>query len=466
VSLPSIPVLKDQANRLVAYLGDKHRFRLRAASALEAVAAMYGKPDWNTLQALSEREELPRQEAASVSLLAQSRYYPLTWTPRGVPDFKVEANDWFRHTLAVGGSLQSRREWMLHHIVAQGERGWPGVFLNAFGEKLPADVREALIAEGMFLELPEESEGPLLSNIQGAPFHADLFGRAPKPQPHKVDSPALNLMADMEPEEIASMLAGVLLRAGESPGTDYYMQHANYVLTIVLHAMRAAGMAVSMRSLMDVFADGKLDNLHRLAKSLDPDSDAGKHMALFLEFYVDKGNGVREKAWYTHFSVVMHALRRLNAARWAHLLFSEKPGASGLFSLLQKGRCLVIESPEKSDGRAETAVTYALRSALSRRLMLPRKEMEQGWVFGLGEIDMPFGPQSVLASMTDRARSARVALLMTASEEGWLKDKIRENVWNRVYLSGCPREALLEWVREMEHRPVLVQPGRITASLR
>ncbi|HDR9103431.1 TPA: hypothetical protein QDB04_000151 [Burkholderia vietnamiensis] len=461
MSLPSIPFLKDQANRLVAYLGDKHRFRLRAASALEAVAAMYGKPDWNTLQALSEREELPRPEAASVSLLAESRYYPLTWTPRGVPDFKVETNDWFRHTLAVGGSLESRREWVLQHIVAQVERGWPGVFLNAFGEKMPADVRDALLTDGMLLELPEESEGPLLSSFQGAPFHADLFGRAPKPQPYEVDSPALNLMADMEPEEIASMLVGVLLRAGESPGTDYYMQHANYVLTIVLHAMRAAGMAVSMRSLMDVFADGKLDNLHRLAKSLDPDSEAGKQMALFLEFYENKGNGVREKAWYTHFSVVMHALRRLNAARWPHLLFSENPGANGLFSLLQKGACLVIESPEKSDGQAEKAVTSALRSALSRRLMLPREEKQQGWIFSFGELDQYISPS--LARMAERARSGRVALLTTTKNETLIPTDLRANIWNRVYLSGCPREALLDWVREMESRPVLVQPGRITA---
>ncbi|MBU9199870.1 hypothetical protein KTD31_00455 [Burkholderia multivorans] len=456
MSLPSIPFLKEQANRLVAYLGDKHRFRLRSASALEAVAAMYGKPDWNTLQAMSARDNAPGTEAMSSPHRAQPNTYPLTWTTHGHPDFTVDANDWFRNTLAIGGRPDTRRSWLLEHLTAQLEREGAGVFLNACGPAAPSNLRDALPAELTVVDL--RISAPLMLQ--------SLAGKVTTPGfklQWQVQDSGVNLLADLEPREASSMLCRMLL---VSDTDDYYRQAANYGLQVVISAMQAARMPVTLANLVTMFSKGQPDSLYLLMAELDVESPQRKALELLLDMYLGKAGERAEKAWVSHYYVLATALERALSMYWSPGLFSDSPDATGLFTRLCQGQRIVIEGPERSDGAIEHAVHDALRAVISRRLMMPREEKVQGWVFGLAEIDSPSGPQATLAHMTELARSARVALLMTTSNERMLEDQIQANVWNRVYLNGCSREALFEWVQQMEHRPVLVQPGRISVSLR
>ncbi|KVP65624.1 hypothetical protein WJ96_04455 [Burkholderia ubonensis] len=446
MNLPSVEFLKDQASRLVAYMGDKHRFRLRSASALEAVAAMYRQRDWNTLEAMASREAAPAAEqsysaAGNPTVLPRSpqNTFPLMWTPRGMAEFSVSSNDWFRHTLAIGGSKQDRRIWLQQHLMAQLDQDSPGVFLNAFGGELPREVRDIFVQEGLLVDLSREDNGL-----------------------------TLNLMADLAADDIASMLVTVLLRSGNNPGNDYWVQASNYVLTVVVSAMQEAGRPVTLTSLMALFPNQRPAGLYSLVQALDESSPARKSLQLFLDSCGFDGESIREQVWITHYSVLMHALQRLASNPWAQQLFSDEPGAQGLFTRLSQGKCLVLESPDGSDGSAEKAVLYALRSALARRLMLPREETEKGWVFGLGELDNYLAP--ALAIMVEQARSARAAILMTTRDAGTFKgsptgERLLANVWNQLYLNGCPRERLLELFELMANRPVLAQPGHITSSV-
>ncbi|WP_157639959.1 glyoxalase superfamily protein [Burkholderia ubonensis] len=465
MSLPSIEFLQEQARRLVAYMGDKHRFRLKPASSLEAVAAEYGFHDWNTLRAMAAREEAASHPALPPQMPQHT--FPLTWTRNGMADFSVSSNDWFRHTLAIGGTKTDRQAWLQQHWVAQVERKGAGVFINTFGGDIPPDVCDLLNDEGLLVMLAPAADEQMFRTRQAATGRTYQFCG----QPGKgalASALHLNLMADMAPDEIASMLVEILFRTEEHAGADYYRQTSHYLLSIVVQAMHAAATPVTLNGLLDVFDGGGPAGLLRLMHSLDPESPAGKQLSLFLAHFLSKGEVFREKDWALNVGVPLHGLRRLSDSGWAHTLFSDRPDARGLFTLLQQGKCLVIEGPDGSDGRPEKSVLYALRSAIARRLMLPREDKAQGWVFALSELDKYWVP--ALATMVEQSRSSRTALLMTTRDTGAFKghpigQRLLDNVWNQLHLSGCPRERLLELVEQLAHRPVLAQPGRITATL-
>jgi hypothetical protein len=451
VSLPSLEFLKDQAALLVTYMGDKHRFRLKPASAYEALAAMYRQPDWNTLQAMAARASLGAVNSLTLPHLAPTNTFPLTWT-HGRPDFTVNANDWFRHTVAFGGAKEDRRTWLQQHLVEHLDRGCAGAFINAFDGKMPEEVREGLRSQGLLIELAED-EGPVFMTRRGALERSTLF----EPQ-SQVLSPvsgglAVNLMADLDPEEVASLLVTLIFRTGENAGADFYRQAAFHMLSVVVHAMREAKLPVTLSALLSLFPDQRPDALLLLARSIDQDSVASKNLERFLATVMGNAEPIREKEWKLRFGVALHGLGRLANLAWANSLFSDEAGAKGLFSLLQEGKCLVLEAPKSANGQPEKAVIHAMRAALSRRYMLSREEKEQGWLFAFGEVDRYFA--SPLYRMAEMARSGRIALLMTVAGSSLPRD-FMDNVWNKLHLSGRG----LDWQMELlEQRAKHAGPG-------
>lgn len=440
MSLPSIEFLKAQANRLIGYMGDKHRFRLKPASSLEALAAMYGYSDWNTLHAMAARESEPA--VASTSKQPAHSTFPLTWNRLGHADLSVDVTDWYRHTLGLGGSKRDRQAWLQQQLMAQLDRKSPGVFLNVFGAEMPGELRSAFRQEEILVDLRDSEK----TSSQGL---------------------ALNLLADLEPDSMASLLVAVLMPSG-APGHDFYGQQAHYMLTVVLGAMQEANLPVSLKSLQSMFPNGRPEGLYGLVEQLTAGSNARESLMVFLNGCGFDGESVQDRAWGTNYTVLMRALERLAHSHWAPMLFSADPAAQGLFSQLTEGKCLVIEGPEESDGQAEKAVLYALRGTLARRLRFGRKDTEQGWVFGLSEIDTYL--ESPLARMVELSRGSRIALLMTTRDTGALHlnhagKSVLDNVWNQLYVNGCGRAQLLELLEQMANRPVLRQPGRITASV-
>lgn len=87
----TIEHFKKQADRLIKFLGDSHRFRLKRASALEAVAYIQGAADWNTLCARAAEETTKSEASTRV----------LTWQ-NGEAALRQTKPAWQKHTLAVG----------------------------------------------------------------------------------------------------------------------------------------------------------------------------------------------------------------------------------------------------------------------------------------------------------------------------------------------------------------------------
>jgi hypothetical protein len=82
--------LKAQAARLVNYLSEHHKFRLRQSSSLEAIAAIHGARNWNTLinqPALAEATSRPQPEVAPQTLEESAAATPSfnSWWTRWMP---------------------------------------------------------------------------------------------------------------------------------------------------------------------------------------------------------------------------------------------------------------------------------------------------------------------------------------------------------------------------------------------
>lgn len=440
MSLPSVEFLKDQATRLVTYLGDKHRFRLKPASALEAVAAMYGKHDWNTLHGLAQRlagEDVRIGAPAPVSAAADS--FPLTWSEQDRPQLTVTRDDWYRHTLGSGGALSDRQAWLQQHFGEHRARGGAGVFLNAFG-KLPLAAREVLHSEHLLVDLVSEDS-----------------------------TLAINLMADMEPEDIAAMTTELIFARESGLHDDYWKQSATRVLTVVARALREKGGQDTFVSLAELFPPmSQPIKLHELMLSLAVGTNARTHLQGILGPHGDDGGAFSENTWATHYSLLSRALGQLSESSWTRGLFSTARDALGMYSLLSQRKCLVIECPERTTGLPERAVLYAMRSALALRHLVSRESRESvPWLLALGEVDGYLTPAT--ACMAEQGRSTRMAMLMTTRELRLLEShpggrQLLANVWNKLHLRGCSPAQLAELLAKMADRPVLVQPTRVTAA--
>lgn len=422
-SLPSIAFLKAQAERLTSYLGDKHRFRLKSSSALEALAKMYQQPDWNTLQALAGRD------SPSMDALCSPESFPLTWRD-GRPDLTVNANDWYRHTLVVGGDLLARRTWLQQQLAQQLTRKSPGLFLNAFGDEMPAYLREHLKAEGLLIDLRQ-------STIAG--------------------SLSLNLLADLPCDALGHMLIEMAYPDWLNEDAFWYEQ-ASFVLTLTARLMREAGSVVTLATLLEMFAGSRLENL--LSQSNPDNKDA-----MLLADYIR----TQDKALQSVRVMIATIASTLNAQPELRLLFSENARAPGLQSLIAKGRCLVIEAPERSTGSAENAVICAWKATVENRIFQPREAKQVGLVFGLGEVNGYL--RQPMARLLEQSRSARCAMLMTAPDVELLKrsqagELLLDNVRNQVHFNPDVPKLL----RQLEasngpSKVALAQPGSLTLRI-
>ena len=74
----STPVFKAQASRLAQHLADKHGIKLKHASVLEAIAALHGARDWNTLSASTAAGEGLQYVGAPVLPLGPVQLDPIS----------------------------------------------------------------------------------------------------------------------------------------------------------------------------------------------------------------------------------------------------------------------------------------------------------------------------------------------------------------------------------------------------
>lgn len=424
MSMPSVVALKDQANRLVAYLGDKHRFKLKLSSALEAMAAIHKQRDWNTLQALAAAAEAP---APAVAADAQ---FPVAWGAQGQP-LNVNRADWLRHTLATGGSSQDRRAWCLQQLYAQVARGGSGVFVHAFGGLLPAD---------------ELSERLTVLDLGAA------------------GGPEYNALRGLDPDEVAAMLVPVLYSGDASPGADYQKQLANYTITVLVGALQESQEPITLGGLVGLLSARSGEAVQRLGECC-PAGAARQQLGVFLDQYRSKDGGLRG-----NFGELAGRLAMLQATPFARRILSSNPQAPGLLDLIAGPRCVVVEldqqAPIRDVARQGAVLLAVIRALASRRASLPLAS--RGGV-----------PQTVLlcevqaylqlsvTRLVEHGRSMGMSMLLTAPSETALAATsvgyvILANCWNRLHLGGLAKaQAVVLLERLTAEHPVLVSPTTV-----
>lgn len=111
-----IEALKKQAARLAAYMGAKHRVNLKHASALEALAAVHGARNWQTLAAGTEQADEPDLAAK----VPGNRPMTLSWNFDGTPHLQMPRAAWLRHAVAFGDTGNG---WLFDNVAEAAGAG-------------------------------------------------------------------------------------------------------------------------------------------------------------------------------------------------------------------------------------------------------------------------------------------------------------------------------------------------------
>jgi len=142
-----LDALKKQAGRLAAYMGAKHRVNLKHASALEALAAVHGARNWQTLTAGAEQAEEPDLAAR----LPGSRPMAISWKFDGTPHLEMPRSSWLRHAVAFGDTGNG---WLFDNVAEAVEAGCTAL-LFAYPETLAGTPPEAAGHPVRFVESSE-----------------------------------------------------------------------------------------------------------------------------------------------------------------------------------------------------------------------------------------------------------------------------------------------------------------------
>ncbi|MEX3983637.1 hypothetical protein AB4Y45_32165 [Paraburkholderia sp. EG287A] len=443
--LPPLEFLMEQANLLIAYMGDKHRFRLRAASSLEALAAIYRVKDWNTLKALAERAERPQRAREG----APQERYPLDWGPYG-ERMHVPRVDWQRHVLAEGGSVEKRRAWLQRHLAGQVERSGAGVFVNIFGGAITAAERAALSDHAQVLDL---SSG---------------------------HGPACNVFADMPVELVAEMVMAAL--RPRLSGDVFWYARVMAAITTVLKVSEATGACITLSSLSFDVKQLAYDCGRALLAASPPGDARAAAQALFDSLR----GGAAADSMRRLLVEAAEDLDELQRTPGIEGLFAASARAPSLLSLVQAPQCLVVEMAAQDSERAVrvqgAALQYVVREAVSRSIALPRDAREpHPRVIALSEGHRYLEP--AFGRVLEQGRSAGWTALVTIPDDDSLRQissgflgitgnvwnrtalSLVGNVWNRVYLGGLPQHVLDDVIARMQVADsVVVSPNGVQFS--
>jgi len=155
----NLDALKKQAGRLAAYMGAKHRVNLKHASALEALAAIHGARNWQTLAASAEHADEPN---ASVSP-ASSGAMTMSWHSTGLPHLSLPRSRWLRHAIAFGDTASG---WLFDSVAEAAESGCVALLL-AYPDTLVGTPPEAAGHPVRFVDESETSVASLLQSLAG-----------------------------------------------------------------------------------------------------------------------------------------------------------------------------------------------------------------------------------------------------------------------------------------------------------
>lgn len=410
----SLESFKKQAGRLVAYLGEHHKLRLKYSGALEAIAAVHGVRNWATLQSKGVPAEAPtsapaRGRGTSIGGM------PLVWQGR-VPKLFVSQADWSRHTLAEGVPYYTL-SWLEEHL------------LNC----------QRTSAGGVFINVVEGGQLPLIVDLHRQDGEA-------------LAAPEYNLFAALTPDEVVEVLmqAYPVRPSGTVEGhirglcrlalvrilpTDI-PPHESLSLSALLLALRPAALRYHM---------AEDPQLAEVLNSLVQVSSGGSANDERFMWALDRAFGPLTKA-----------LQYLKGGQYGPALFSSKGFAQGARSVVDcfaRGDLLHVTLPDDEAHSVLRSMWMEVMHQAVRRKAAYEGGREKQVVLGIGRSKHFAGP--VLESFAMQGRSQNLVLLLSTGSELELRQsqvgqRILANVQNRLRLGPPTAEEIDEILSELE----------------
>ncbi|GBG14526.1 diguanylate cyclase [Novimethylophilus kurashikiensis] len=406
---PNVSALKDQANRLIAYLGDKHRIKLKLSSALEAIAAIHQQRDWNTLRAWASDEGAPT--------IAPDEF-ELVWDANGACLQAAASQDFFRHSM-VYGTAEQTREWLVRHVGQAIERGFGGLFLNL-------GLAYSIIPVGL--------QDKLISVDLG-----DSTGQA-----------EFNLLRDLSAEEVVELLTTLHLNPGNG---NFWVSLVNAFLKNMVERELEAGVPLTLPAVCDL--------LERMGRGVEQPSELLDPPVL-AEF---EALGPRAQASIQALILKRaEELRRFRAMAGFKQLFSASPSAQSYVHQLNSTTPLLIDLAFQGDEammRHQAALLLSGLTFAMQRKMSGAGVLKRPHVLGTHNIQYMLNP--TIGRLIERARSAKWSILATAPREGVLiNDTVGElvlgNTWHKIYFDGLDANAKSRVIEQLNASTVIMTP--------
>ena len=328
---------KLQAERLREHLSSVHKIRLKASSCLEALAAIYGVRDWNTLRGSSQGTGSRELGDTTFSETGAIGVFPLA----------ADKSFSGQHTLSdpeVCDAFRSQRIF----VQGGGEREWLALL---------EPVLKRQIAQGGRLLLLDHQNGAWKSLVQ------KLAQTAPDLRPFYVLDPyaptglvGFNPLEGLSAESAKATLMAVFPNAEPSAGDDYFRDVNSRILSVLVDAMLAAGDPLTFEAVLEVLMRPS-ESLPRLQAAVAADPGISSELQVLVAPYRAReasGDYFDEVSWRKHtgglagrlfllasgtFGKVFH--RETPRSRWPDFL---APGPVVYWSLSDMGTEQVMEA--------------------------------------------------------------------------------------------------------------------------
>jgi hypothetical protein len=334
------PLYKQQAARLAEHFSSVHKMRLKHASSLEAVAALHGMKDWNTLVA----NPVPSIESAPAAPVSLASALSLLFPAKSVVDREFCAALLSVQSRIQGDAATERTALSQQLLAYQVKRGG-FIYLQCGDAKMPDVIARVMAQEG---------NASLLRIVDW--FAPDV-------------SETYNPLEGMTAEEVSDAALNLLPLTDGSPGAEFYRQNSRYALRSIASAMLELRVPVTFRTLAEAFTQPETVLLD-MEQLLPPGGAAGEHFSSFLDTYrtmTKSGPGLDRDSFYAHVGGFAGRLAKLSAGSLGKI-FNAASSSVSVRAALEKGLCVFLRSAtlEAATGFHLTKVILAsLESALA-----------------------------------------------------------------------------------------------------
>jgi hypothetical protein len=229
-------VYKQQAARLAEHFSSVHKLRLKPARALEAIAAVHGHRDWNTLSASSPDGAQGTKSTTDASRATSAGPSPARYEPTPLFAPKSFSDDNFcasllGHNVQVIARGTAERLSLLEALIESQARRGSFIYIDL--ERTPATKHQHYL-----------KATALQHNRTFVRFN-DTTGKT---------GPLFNPLGTGTTAQQVAIALDSLPVIENSPGADFYRESARHALTCTIDALRAAGNPITAEVLVLVLS--------------------------------------------------------------------------------------------------------------------------------------------------------------------------------------------------------------------